>query len=616
MKKVTIKFISFIALILIVQFSFAIPAIPTPIVYTQPNGDSLTIVPKGDERIHWSESMDGYTLLHNKAGFLSYAVLDDYGNLQPSDFIATDIDRRDASIISFLNSLEKKLFFSEFQRQIMLEVWKIEDEATSQQLSNNEKGITVHYKTVCAFVEFPELPMTKSLEDFRSLFNILGYSGNGASGSIKDYYREVSYGQMDITISLFGPYTAEKSKADYALGSCIPLAHFLAKKVVDDPDFNIKDFSNNGKTIDGFHFIFAGRCQAESHKPTDIWSHKSQFSPAVVKDGISISIYSCSPELRSTSSMATIGVVCHEMCHAILGATDYYDTNYGVGGEFNGTGDWDLMASGSYNSNGTRPAHPNMLIKIQKGWVTPTVLNSEKTITNMPNSAEKPEAYRINTKTSNEYYLLENRQRIGFDRNVPGSGLLIYHVHPNQNSGVSGINDGHPQRMYPVCAGSNNITQKSNATPTDYGAINSNQCPFPYNYKSSFTAETFPAMKSWFTNYANVDKPLTNITNVNELVSFDFMGGTSIDELDELKEMPLIIIPNPANEYVDLQFSVNYARFEKIDFYNAFGQLVKSVPCNGALNDSIIIQRISISDLSEGIYFVSVGNSTSKLVVQ
>jgi hypothetical protein len=197
---------------------------------------------------------------------------------------------------------------------------------------------------------------------------------------------------------------------------------------------------------------------------------------------------------------------------------DFYDTNYDTGGWFEGTGNWDIMAGGSWNGNGSRPAHFNMYTKVQKGWVTPVILNTPTVITDMPNAAENAVAYRINTTTANEYFLLENRQRVKFDLSVPGSGLLIYHVH--RNVGTWGINDTHPQRMYPVCASAEVAIPNSN--PSSYGKINSGGCPFPgTKNNTSFTDDGIPSMKAW--DGANTSKPITHIKNVSGLISFNFM---------------------------------------------------------------------------------------------
>jgi len=521
MKKLTF-FLSALLLIMVPAL-YAVPADPNPVTLTQPNGETLTVKIKGDERINWYESMDGYTLLFNQSGYLSYAQLDEDGNLQPSDIVATNIEERSNEVRSFLNTIEPRLFYSDIQTQIMLKVWEIEDDFAAKGASR----VTGDYKTICAFVQFPGKPMTLSMSQFENLMNQLGYTGNG-TGSVRDFFKEASYNQFDLTITLCGVYTAPQTQSYYA-GSggsdrCNELARWLALQVAAEPhiDFSEYDSDNNG-IVDGFHFIFSGVGQEAGGGSGAIWSHKWQFSPPVTQNGKSIYIYSCSPELRSGSAITTIGVICHEMTHA-FGAADFYDTDYGTGGNYTGTGNWDLMAGGSWNGSpgGNRPAHPNMYVKVQFGWVNPIVLHAPLTMVNMPNSAENPVAYRINTNTNNEHFLLENRQQLKFDASVPGNGLLIYRVHSNVGSHC--INCTHPQRMYPVCASATVAMPIS--SPSSYGNINSDGCPFPgSSNQTSFTDDTAPSMKSWAG--VNTNKPITNITHTNRLISFDFMGGGS-----------------------------------------------------------------------------------------
>lgn len=48
--------------------SMGINASPEPIKYQQPNNMQLTILLKGDEFVHWTTTIDGYTVLNNKDG--------------------------------------------------------------------------------------------------------------------------------------------------------------------------------------------------------------------------------------------------------------------------------------------------------------------------------------------------------------------------------------------------------------------------------------------------------------------------------------------------------------------------------------------------------------------
>jgi hypothetical protein len=66
------------------QWVNAVPASPYPVQYRQPDGSVITILLKGDERVHWATSTDGYTLLVNKTGFYEYAKKNASGELSLS----------------------------------------------------------------------------------------------------------------------------------------------------------------------------------------------------------------------------------------------------------------------------------------------------------------------------------------------------------------------------------------------------------------------------------------------------------------------------------------------------------------------------------------------------
>jgi hypothetical protein len=187
------------------------------------------------------------------------------------------------------------------------------------------------------------------------------------------------------------------------------------------------------------------------------------------------------------------------------------------------------MANGMWNGPteatwGTVPAHINMFQKIQYGWVTPIELTDGLTVTDMPNSAASPTAYVINVNSNGEQYILENRQRVSFDGQVPGHGLLIYHVHPllwNWESAGNTVNARHPQQLYPVCASATAV--RPSASVATYGSINSGGCPFPgTSGKTYFTDASTPMSFSWATN-AGIQSPITGITETGDgRISFEY----------------------------------------------------------------------------------------------
>ena len=58
-----------LAAVLLCLTARAIPADPTPNPVTQPDGTTLTLQMHGDEFFHFTTTLDGYTVVKNKAGY-------------------------------------------------------------------------------------------------------------------------------------------------------------------------------------------------------------------------------------------------------------------------------------------------------------------------------------------------------------------------------------------------------------------------------------------------------------------------------------------------------------------------------------------------------------------
>ena len=502
----------------------AVPAYPHPVEFEQADGSLITILLKGDEKVNWAETPDGYTILVTGEGFYEYAVKDEKGDLTFSGVRVSDVEKRSPREQELLKDLPKGLFYSERQVEMKKAVWEMRSDELSRSFpSTGERTL------ICILMDYQDLAFSKTQQEFHDLFNQINYTVDGATGSVKDYYLENSYGLFDLAVDVVGPYTAQYNMAHY--GSTWAGARELATEAVHlaNPDVDYSDYDNSGDGwVDGVYMIFAGYGEEAGGGPNTIWSHAWSIDP-VQLDGVWISRYACSPELRGNSgnNITRIGVIGHEFGH-ILGAPDFYDTDgSGSGGQFTGTGSWDMMAGGTWNNGGATPAHHNAYTKTYLyHWATPTLLNQPAHIT-MNNAVEYYDSfYRINTNTPGEYYILENRHQIGFDAAIPGQGLIVYHVHKEVASSGNQINVGHPQKMYPVCAGANT---DPNSNPSSYGNISSPMTPFPgTTNQTSFTDNTLPSMLSWAGE--NTHKPLTNIfrNHSEQTVSFDFMEGTDI----------------------------------------------------------------------------------------
>ena len=507
-------------------------AFPDPVKITQKDGTVITVVLQGDERIKWAKTLDGYTLLYNSKGIYEYAILDASGNLIPSGLKAHDVAERTSAETSFLANTSKGLFFSRSQISVM------------QQISNInmlQDGVTAFpttgdRKLLCILIGFTDLAFTETQENFDNLFNQLGY---GTYGSVKDYYKENSYGQFNLTVDVAGPYTASNTQAYYGANNASgddvrPKTLVTEAVILADPDVNYNDYDNDGNSIvDGIYVIYAGYNEAEGGGADCIWYHAWNI-PVIFLDGVAVSSYSCSAEYKGStgSNISGIGNICHEFGH-VMGAPDFYDTDYGDGGQYEGTGTWDVMASGNFNLGRDCPAHYNPYVKgYLFGWTAIHLISTQQELTLLNSAMNKDEIYRYNTTTLLEYFLIENKQQLGFDLGIPGHGLIVYHVH----SGITGsdINITHPQKYDPVCS---DAGTDPSGTAASYGVIDSQQPTFPGSGNNTFfTDATLPSSKSWAGSNTQKDLAFISENTGDNTVFLCFMGCPPVAdfEADEL----------------------------------------------------------------------------------
>jgi immune inhibitor A len=293
------------------------------------------------------------------------------------------------------------------------------------------------FNALAILIQFSDKLATGTLVYFDSLL-----FGNGA-GTLRGYYQEISYGQMDIvTINLpssLGWSTVPQTYEYYVDGqNGFGTYPHNAQKMVEDAVRavdSIVDYSRYDNDGDGFvdalFIVHAGPGAEFTGNPNDIWSHQWTTLSPVILDGVNIYAYSTEPEYWVSSGDMTCGVYAHEMGHAVFGLPDLYD----YGNDSRGIGRWSLMASGSWNGYlGNSPAHPDAWSCIQMGFLSPSIITDDRI--DFPMSPVEESGlilkYIPPESDGSEYFLLENRQKKGFDKQLRGEGLLIYHIDGSQ----------------------------------------------------------------------------------------------------------------------------------------------------------------------------------------
>jgi immune inhibitor A len=301
---------------------------------------------------------------------------------------------------------------------------------------------------IAILVDFSDHPSTVDPVFFDSL--LFGT----AVGTLNHYYNEVSYGSLNYTTynlpSTLGWLRAPHPYSYYVdgqagFGSYPNNAQKLAEDAVALADsfvnFSLYDQDGNGQ-VDALFIIHSGPGREVTGSMNDIHSHKWQMQHPQHVDSVTASVYSMEPEYWRNGGDMTVGVYAHEMGHAVFGFPDLYDTDY----QSQGLGAWSLMAAGSWNGNlGDSPSHPDALCMCIAGFVNPTVISQNSTQVRIPSVDRVPSMYRLwtNGEANHELFLVENRQQIGYDAALPGSGLLIYHVDTLLNNNDSQWYPGH-----------------------------------------------------------------------------------------------------------------------------------------------------------------------------
>jgi len=483
------KIILLLFIVTLVEYVVASPAYPHKIPVNI-DGVNIYIRLFGDEQNKRAETLDGYTIIQDNQNKWWYATLNEEGCLIKSSY-ALKVGRDNS--IGFQNFISKTPLHLESKTN------RVQKPDIIRRIGKaiGERRVLV------ILMEYQDLKFTKTSEDFEALFNEKNYHEDGAQGSVKDYYYSASYGQLELTSDIYGPYTASQNASYYGSndisGSDMnPYDLFIEamENVSNDTDLKIYDGDGDGY-IDNVHIIYAGYGEEAGGPATSIWAHESTFSRPYEMSGVKIDKYSCAPELRDNRGygISRIGPHCHEIGHA-LGAMDYYDTDYDTNGAYLGTGRWDVMAHGSWNNDGVTPADFNPYVKaVDYGWIELQVLPEGQVVIPASNT-NKNGYYMLSSSDDGDYYLLENRSEENWGKHLPGTGLLIYHLHSDIAYARNKINTTSPQRCYIVCASSK--SQKPSNNASSYGDINSAGCPYPGTSSNrSFGQTTVPMAFYW-----------------------------------------------------------------------------------------------------------------------
>lgn len=393
-------------------------------------------------------------------------------------------------------------------------------------------------KGLIILIEFQDVHFQPehNVELYNQIANAENFSNSmGFRGSVRDYFRDQSYGQFVLDLDIAGPVRMPQGYAYYGANTVSGsddsrrIGQMLKDACLEiDPDVNFADYDwDNDGEVDQVFFIYAGYGEANSGIEDAIWPHQfnlqSATGSAITLDGVRVNNYACGNEINGRGAIEGIGTICHEFSHC-LGLADLYDTD---GGNSQGLGQWDLMAGGNYNENSFVPAGYSAYEKMYAGWLQPVELKEGVFVDGMKGLSSEPEAYIIyNEGNNNEYYMLENRDGTSWDSGLPGKGLMIMHIDFNKNIWASNaVNSVLRQNRM----GISNAHERCTLIPADNtfsGSGNAGDL-WPYAGNNELTNTSRPAAELYNRNSDGtyyMNKPITNITrNTDGTISFSFI---------------------------------------------------------------------------------------------
>ena len=520
---------------------WAIPARKTGIVIAQPDGSEITVYQHGDEHFHWQTNGKGEWLKLDEDGF--YRVTEALSKEQ----------------------IEAKRIAS--PKRAMQAAYPLN-------IAPRGLVILVNFADVAFETEKAEMDSMLVGENYTRNYSY-SYKGKtyniNSQGSARQYFQDASNGQYNPQFDVIGPVTISNNMSYYGKNDSYGNDMYPDKMVSEacklaDTEFEV-DFTQYDNDNDGYvdfvFVVYAGYGEADGGASTTIWPHAWNLYSAAGRrcelDGKVVDLYACGNELDYYSKTHTgIGTFTHEFSH-VLGLPDMYITNNANHTTLN---EWDIMDYGPYNNDGNTPPTYSAYERFFMGWLQPRLITEPENV-ELKELQESNEALLIsstdqhnligNNPDPTTFYIVENRQQEGWDKSLPGHGMMLTKIQYNYTKWYQNTVNNSSSKM-----GVDLIEAKGNTS------------------NSGKTTDLFPAGASQYLGIA--EHAIEEIEETDGVITFKYKGGV---------EDPGTSVDN------------TILNQEIIAIYNILGQKQTTT---------------SIEDLTSGTYIVTTPSGSYKIV--
>lgn len=516
-----------------VSTATAVPAKPGVRIAQQPDGTELRLRLAGDEFFHQLLTEEGLAVGRGEDGYFYFATPEGLTSVRA----VNDMQRLSLTEASSLSELSGISSFVKARQSII-----------SARRAMSRRGAVIagapsdSRQVPCLGTpKIPVLLVQYSDYKFKDSNPLEVFQNFFAKGdkSAYQYFFDQSNGKFTPQFDVYGPVTLNGKRSSYGGndrdGNDVGVGKMVAEACQQlNSSINFSDYDNNGDgECDVVIVLYAGDGEASSYDDdaeNAVWPCQwelsgSDYGRSLTLDATRVDKFAVFNELNAElTGIDGIGTFCHEFSHC-LDLPDFYDTEYGP--HF-GMAHWSLLDYGCYNDDGYTPIGYTAYEKEFMGWIEIKEGNTNEYYTlppmNLKNEATDKAVKLTNPKDKNEYFILENRKRQGWDKFMPAEGLLIYHVTYSKSAWENNVvNNYDMQRMTPVPADNDLKMDKEYYYGSIYYNINEDSLLgdlWPYQGNDEFSDSSIPAA-TLNSGGGKLGKPVTEIIkNSDGTISF------------------------------------------------------------------------------------------------
>ena len=342
-------------------------------------------------------------------------------------------------------------------------------------------------------VDFSDKAAPVTVSEVEEWLNKEGFNRDGCNGSVRDYYLDVSNGQLDLVNEVYGWYRAKHPKSWYESLPGYTGSDSLMKEVFayfdSQVDFSRYDNDKDG-TTEAINIVYAGEGQTWGQ---GLWPHSGWSNER--RDGVKLTHH----QMTDMPGKFSIYVFVHESGHMIFGWPDLY-----------WYGDYCTMGN---RANDWNPVAINDFFRADQGWIPFVDITSDDVSFETTKPGEFCYRYKNPARPDKEGLVWSYVRNTGRNKVLAGSGLLMQHydfsIEGNSASDKLGLRIVHA-----------NAAGKSSDNPGDQWPSPGSTANtfFKSGTYSEFSDDAYPAIR-WY-NGSTTGLKITDIGTPGDALTF------------------------------------------------------------------------------------------------